>query len=230
MIYAFPGQPGAKVQFKSKYDNFIGGKWVPPVSGEYFDVITATNGVEALAICEKAECDMVLLDVMMPDMDGFEVCRRLKADISTAHIPVVMVTALDQPADRIKGLDAGAVHARATIPLTGDDTTESVWSTLSDIGADLLVAQLRDGLGEPVEQVGEITYAKKLSTDDLRIDWTAPAVIAERVVRCSSRTPSRVSSLVTSLLTADGVRPSVGAAAEKPLASTTRTKAAISPA
>ena len=82
-----------------------------------------------------------------------------------------------------EGLDTGAVHARATIPLTGDDTTESVWSTLSDIGADLLVAQLRDGLGEPVEQVGEITYAKKLSTDDLRIDWTAPAVMAERVVR-----------------------------------------------
>jgi two-component system cell cycle response regulator len=78
------------------------------LSAEYFEVVTAMNGVEALAICEKAECDIVLLDVMMPDMDGFEVCRRLKANRTTHHIPVVMVTALDAPSDRVKGLDAGA--------------------------------------------------------------------------------------------------------------------------
>src|SRR5271169_4275941 len=71
------------------------------LSAEYFDVITAMSGAEALAICEKAECDLVLLDVMMPDMDGFEVCRRLKSSPATHHIPVVMVTALDQPADRV---------------------------------------------------------------------------------------------------------------------------------
>src|SRR6187200_1390440 len=65
-------------------------------------------GADALAICEKAECDIVLLDVMMPDMDGFEVCRRLKANPSTHHIPVVMVTALDHPSDRVRGLEAGA--------------------------------------------------------------------------------------------------------------------------
>ena len=78
------------------------------LSAEYFDVVTAMSGSEALAICEKAECDIVLLDVMMPDMDGFEVCRRIKANLSTHHIPVVMVTALDSPSDRVKGLDAGA--------------------------------------------------------------------------------------------------------------------------
>ncbi len=78
------------------------------LSAEYFDVITAMSGEEALAICERAECDLVLLDVMMPDMDGFEVCRRLKSNPATHHIPVVMVTALDQPADRVHGLDAGA--------------------------------------------------------------------------------------------------------------------------
>ncbi|MEN5084054.1 PleD family two-component system response regulator [Bosea sp. TWI1241] len=78
------------------------------LSAEYFDVVTATNGIEALAICERGEADIVLLDVMMPGMNGFEVCRRLKTAPSTAHIPVVMVTALDQPSDRLKGLDAGA--------------------------------------------------------------------------------------------------------------------------
>ena len=75
---------------------------------EYFDVLTASNGVEALAICEKERVDVVLLDIMMPGMDGFEVCRRLKADPRTEHIPVVMVTALDQPADRVRGLEVGA--------------------------------------------------------------------------------------------------------------------------
>src|SRR5277367_4420855 len=78
------------------------------LSAEYFDVLTATNGAEAIAICEKALCDIVLLDIMMPEMDGFEVCRRLKSHVSTAHLPIVMVTALDSPADRVRGLEAGA--------------------------------------------------------------------------------------------------------------------------
>jgi two-component system cell cycle response regulator len=78
------------------------------LSAEYFDVATAMSGADALAICAKAECDIVLLDVMMPDMDGFEVCRRLKSNPATHHIPVVMVTALDHPSDRVRGLDAGA--------------------------------------------------------------------------------------------------------------------------
>src|ERR1700757_2572799 len=78
------------------------------LSAEYFDVVTASSGAEALAICARAECDIVLLDIMMPDMDGFEVCRRLKSDPLTHHIPVVMVTALDSPADRVRGLEAGA--------------------------------------------------------------------------------------------------------------------------
>ncbi|KMO20581.1 PleD family two-component system response regulator [Methylobacterium indicum] len=78
------------------------------LSLEYFDVVSAMNGPDALAICEKGLCDIVLLDVMMPGMDGFEVCRRIKATPTTAHLPVVMVTALDQPSDRLRGLDAGA--------------------------------------------------------------------------------------------------------------------------
>jgi two-component system, cell cycle response regulator len=78
------------------------------LSAEYFDVITAMSGEEALTICERAECDLVLLDVMMPDMDGFEVCRRLKTNPATQHIPIIMVTALDQPSDRVRGLEVGA--------------------------------------------------------------------------------------------------------------------------
>lgn len=75
---------------------------------EYFEVLTADNGVDALAICDRTQVDLILLDIMMPGMDGFEVCERLKANPRVAHIPVVMVTALDQPADRVRGLKAGA--------------------------------------------------------------------------------------------------------------------------
>lgn len=78
------------------------------LSAEYFDVLCADNGARALDICNTEQVDIVLLDIMMPDMDGFEVCERLKANFATAHIPVVMVTALDQPADRVRGLKAGA--------------------------------------------------------------------------------------------------------------------------
>ncbi len=78
------------------------------LTAEYFEVMTAMSGQEALDICSRVQCDIILLDVMMPGMDGFEVCRRLKADPQTHHIPVVMVTALDQPSDRVKGLEAGA--------------------------------------------------------------------------------------------------------------------------
>ncbi|MBY5443846.1 PleD family two-component system response regulator [Rhizobium leguminosarum] len=75
---------------------------------EYFDVMTAADGYTALAICERNQVDLILLDIMMPGIDGFEVCERLKANQKTAHIPVVMVTALDQPTDRVRGLKAGA--------------------------------------------------------------------------------------------------------------------------
>src|SRR6202035_5048853 len=77
------------------------------LSAEYFDVLTAASGAEALAVSQRSEC-VILLDVMMPDMDGFEVCRRLKANPATHFIPVVMVTALDSPLDRVRGLEAGA--------------------------------------------------------------------------------------------------------------------------
>src|SRR5581483_3912155 len=78
------------------------------LTAEYFEVVTAMNGPEALEICARGQCDIVLLDIMMPGMDGFEVCRRIKANPRTSHIPVIIVTALDQPVDRVKGLEAGA--------------------------------------------------------------------------------------------------------------------------
>jgi len=78
------------------------------LSTAYYDVQTAETGEEALEIIQKEQPDMVLLDVIMPRLDGFTVCEMLKKDPETAHIPVVMMTALDQPEQRIRGLEAGA--------------------------------------------------------------------------------------------------------------------------
>eukprot|EP01035_Chromulina_nebulosa_P005208 gene5208-7068_t len=75
---------------------------------EYYDVLTCQDGATALKMAAAEQPDIILLDVMMPGMDGFETCRRLKADPTTNHIPVVLVTALDGREDRIKGLEAGA--------------------------------------------------------------------------------------------------------------------------
>jgi two-component system, cell cycle response regulator len=78
------------------------------LSSEYFEVLAAHSGRAALQIADAELPDVVLLDVMMPRMDGFEVCRRLKANPRTADLPVVMVTALSDAANRLRGLEAGA--------------------------------------------------------------------------------------------------------------------------
>jgi two-component system, cell cycle response regulator len=78
------------------------------LSAEYFEVVSAMNGLDALEAIQRTKPDIILLDVMMPGMDGFEVCRRIKGNPATQHIPVIMVTALDQAEDRVKGLESGA--------------------------------------------------------------------------------------------------------------------------
>lgn len=75
---------------------------------DYYIVQTAENGAAALELIKQRQPDIVLLDVMMPEMDGFEACRKIKGDPATSAIPVVMVTALSDVADRVKGLEAGA--------------------------------------------------------------------------------------------------------------------------
>ena len=78
------------------------------LSAEYFTVLTANSPGDALAILRDEHVDVVLLDVMMPGMNGFEVCRRIKSAPKTMHVPVIMVSALDQASDKVQGLEAGA--------------------------------------------------------------------------------------------------------------------------
>lgn len=74
-----------------------------------FDVVMAMNGEQALSQAELHRPDLIVLDVMMPDMDGHEVCRRLKANPHTRAVPVVFVTAHNDPADEIQGIALGAI-------------------------------------------------------------------------------------------------------------------------
>jgi len=78
------------------------------LTAEYYEVLAVQDGQRALEAARAWGPDVILLDVMMPGIDGYEVCRRLKAERETEHIPVVMVTALSEIAERVRGLEAGA--------------------------------------------------------------------------------------------------------------------------
>ncbi|PHS42507.1 MAG: PleD family two-component system response regulator [Robiginitomaculum sp.] len=78
------------------------------LAAQYYDVVTAMSGKQALKLANSEKFDLILLDAMMPGLNGFEVCERLKSNPATWHIPVVMVTALEETKDRIRGLKAGA--------------------------------------------------------------------------------------------------------------------------
>jgi len=79
------------------------------LSDNGYEVGMGQNGLQALNFVKKNEPDLILLDIMMPEMDGYEVCRKLKADLGTRHIPIIFLTAKIDPSDIVKGFDAGGV-------------------------------------------------------------------------------------------------------------------------
>lgn len=84
-----------------------------------FETIRALSGAQAVEAATQRSPDLILLDVMMPEMDGYEVCRRLRADPRTAGIPVILLSALSEPTDRLQGFEAGA-DAFVTKPVRDD--------------------------------------------------------------------------------------------------------------
>ncbi len=171
------------------------------LTAEYYDVVVATSGPEALINAAEDDPDIILLDVMMPDMNGFEVCDRLKADARTAHIPVVMVTALGGRDDRIQGLAAGADEF-LTKPV--DDTTLMArvrsllrlkqmldqWRLREETGQRMGLVEgalpsLDDGRGAKVVMIGDSslengTVDSVLSADGDVVFSVAPGVGAEQ--------------------------------------------------
>ena len=93
--------------------------------GRDYKLFIANGGEQALEVAHKSHPDLILLDIMMPDLDGFEVCRRLKQDPATAGIAIIFLSALDDTADKIRGLELGAVDY-VTKPFNPDEVAARV--------------------------------------------------------------------------------------------------------
>lgn len=115
------------------------------------DIQVATRGEQALRLAQTEPPDLILLDVMMPDMDGYEVCRRLRANPATRQIPVVFLTALDDVASERKGLELGAVDY-LTKPLNADLARLRVQNHLERERLRRELVQHRNELEERVQQ------------------------------------------------------------------------------
>jgi two-component system cell cycle response regulator len=133
---------------------------------EYYQVSSARDGFEALAIARDWQPDLILLDVMMPGMDGYECCRQLKDDAVTLHIPIIMVTALGEPGERLRGLEVGADDF-LTKPVDFDTLTARVRS----------LVRLKRLLDEWRAR-GDTARALGLSTDRL----TVPSIAGARAL------------------------------------------------
>ena len=147
-----------------------------------YAVVTASNGGEALAQVRSVRPDLVLLDVVMPGMSGYEVCRQIRADSSTGVLPVVMVTALEPTQERIKGLEAGADEF-LTKPINQPELLarvrsllriKSLYDTVQAQATEL--AALNQGLEQRVqEQIGQLQRLAQLKR-------FFPPQLAERIV------------------------------------------------
>jgi len=104
------------------------------LAGEGWEVISANNGEDALRTLLKAEPDLVILDVMMPRIDGVEVCRAIKAREESAETPVILLSAKDSDRDRDKGMEAGA-DLYLTKPFSPSRLIEEIRNLLTPQGA-----------------------------------------------------------------------------------------------
>jgi sigma-B regulation protein RsbU (phosphoserine phosphatase) len=118
-------------------------------------LLIAKNGSGALAIAGKALPDLILLDIMMPDIDGYEVCLRLKADPATADIPVIFLSALGETEDKVKGLHLGAVDY-ITKPFQPDEVIARVNTHLTIHRLKREVENQKDKIEHELEVVSEV--------------------------------------------------------------------------
>ncbi len=118
-------------------------------------LLIAKNGNGALAIAGKARPDLILLDIMMPDIDGYEVCRQLKANPATADTPVIFLSALGETEDKVKGLHLGAVDY-ITKPFQPDEVIARVNTHLTIHRLKCEVESQKDQLAHELEVVSEV--------------------------------------------------------------------------
>jgi two-component system cell cycle response regulator len=201
------------------------------LSAEYYQVAAAEDGYEALRLAQSWQPDLILLDIMMPEMDGYETCRRLKADPITQHIPVMMVTALGEAAERLRGLEAGADDF-----LTKPVDYETLFArTRSLVRLKRLLDELRMrgetaralGLGGEDVNVPSVSGARALVVDD----WDLGAQTVQDALAREGIIPGRASSeaeamALTASIPFDIIVLSLSMTSEDPLRLAARLRAA----
>jgi sigma-B regulation protein RsbU (phosphoserine phosphatase) len=124
------------------------------LDGHGYNLLVAKNGETALSITRKALPNLILLDIMMPGIDGYEVCRQLKADPTTKEIPVIFLSALGDTKDKVQGLDLGAVDY-VTKPFQPDEVIARVKTHLTIYRLKREVQEQRDELEHELQVVAE---------------------------------------------------------------------------
>ncbi|WP_424812909.1 PleD family two-component system response regulator [Roseococcus sp. YIM B11640] len=174
------------------------------LQAEYYEVLLSSSGPEALTTAFTQMPDVILLDVMMPGMDGYEVCRTLKADARTQHIPVVMVTALTDSTERVRGLEAGAddflskpvddatLFARLRAILRVKQVQDA-WRLRSETARDLGI----DAASEPTISIAD-SRALVMGTDPDEVQRVREALEADGIEIATASTIDEAQRLLTS--------------------------------
>ncbi|GAB4180699.1 MAG: hypothetical protein Fur006_15190 [Coleofasciculaceae cyanobacterium] len=151
------------------------------LSDANFKVEVATNGKNALQMIDKSQPDLILLDVMMPGIDGFEICRRLKANESSKDIPVIFMTALSETEDKVKGFSVGAV----------DYITKPVQEEVlkARITTHLTIRNLNRSLIEQNQRLQEEIRQRQKKEEELRLSNQAIAASTDGIVIADARKP-----------------------------------------
>jgi DNA-binding NtrC family response regulator len=144
----------------------------------YTNVVAAQGGREALALIQTQRFDLVLLDVVMPDLDGFDVCERLRADDATRDIPVVFLSALDDTLDKVRAFSVGAVDY-LTKPFRSEELLARVRTHLALRQARLELEAQNARLREEIEAHQRSKATIEVLVDDMRVAQDASGIVGE---------------------------------------------------
>jgi diguanylate cyclase (GGDEF)-like protein len=145
---------------------------VAALAKDNYEVMEADSGTAGLAQAQALRPDLILLDVMMPDLDGYEVCHRLRANSTTANVPVIMLTALGEISEKVRGMQMGA-DDYITKPFDPRELRSRVFAHLRRSERDLNASPLTKLPGNPIiEQVIRVRLATREPLAVLYVDLT----------------------------------------------------------
>ncbi len=176
-----------------------------------YTILTASSGLEALSVVQTEPVDLILLDIDMPGMDGFEVCRSLKSSPSTQDIPVIFITALDDVLDEQRGLEAGAIDY-ITKPFSRSIVVARLKNHLERLRLHRWNQWILDAVGEGlygIDLIGRITFINPVAARTLGWDIADLVGQSHRVFHHApddESYPCRHCSLHTALTTGEAYR------------------------